>query len=364
MTLDVQSPVSAVHAGGMDTKGQNRVQVSSDVSDVEWNAYISRHPDATVDHLWQWRDVFTGVFGHECTYLAAHGDQGVLGVLPLVLFRSRIFGRSVISLPFLNYGGVLADDDRVATALVQRAQEVAHTFGAAHVELRHVARRMASLPFRQHKIGLSRRLPATVDDLWKNIDRKVRNQVRKAQKEGLTPVSGGSELVGEFYSVFARNMRDLGTPVYPRRLFDQTLALFPDRTRVFLVQQGGRTLAGGISIQFRDTILVPWASSLREFRHLCPNMLLYWTMLEDAVGRGATMFDFGRSSADGSTVPFKLQWGAESTPLHWEYVMLSGGAIPNQGPSSPRFHTAVQLWKRLPYRFATEVGPLIARHLP
>jgi len=333
-------------------------------SAAEWDAFVESHPGGTVDHLYAWRTIFENVLGHQTAYLIARQDGRVAGVLPLVLVRSRLFGRSAIAVPFLNYGGMLADDETVGEALLASATERARAFGATHVELRHVNRQFHRLPFRQHKLGMRRDLPPTTDALWSAVDRKIRNQVRKAQKEGLEPAIGGAELVDEFYSVFAENMRDLGTPVYPSALFAETLRLFPDRAKVAVIRHKGRAVAAGVVITFRDVVLNPWASSLREFRHLCPNMLLYWTLLEQAVRDGAHVFDFGRSSPGGGTHQFKLQWGAVEVPLHWEYVLLSRAEPPNQGPSNPRFERAIRAWQRLPLQVANVLGPRIARHLP
>jgi FemAB-related protein (PEP-CTERM system-associated) len=340
------------------------LRVARATSESEWDEYVRRHPEATSDHLWRWQEIFANVFGHQPVYLVAHRDAVIAGVLPLVQFRSRIFGRFVVSLPFLNYGGVLADDAAVEGALVEHAVGIARSFGARHLELRHIRRRFPDRPCREHKLQLTRPLPATSDELWNVIDRKVRNQVRKAQKEGLVAVSGAGELAGEFYEVFARNMRDLGTPVYSRRLFEETLRLFPDIARVFVVRRGAQPIAAGVDLTFRETTLVPWASSLREFRALCPNMLLYWTMLERAVTDGARTFDFGRSSPGSGTHSFKLQWGATAAPLHWEYVLLSSHGLPDQGPSNSRFQTAIGIWKHLPQWIADSMGPAVASHLP
>jgi FemAB-related protein (PEP-CTERM system-associated) len=340
------------------------VFVSKDITERQWDDYVNRHPDATADHLWNWRHIFDQVFRHESQYLVARRGGAVSGVLPLVLFRSRLFGRFAVSVPFLNYGGVLADDAESAQALVAAARTTALTFGAQHLELRHQRRTMAELPCRQHKLGFSRPLPASGAELWTQIDRKIRNQVRKAQKEGLTVTAGGAELTDDFYVVFAQNMRDLGTPVYSRRLFSETLRLFPDRARVFTVRQQDRILAAAITLTFRDTVLVPWASSLRDARHLCPNTLLYWTMLEHAANSGARVFDFGRSSPGGGVNQFKLQWGATPRPLHWEYVLLRRTEVPDQGPSNPKFQTAIRAWQWLPIWVANGLGPHIVRSIP
>jgi serine/alanine adding enzyme len=331
---------------------------------VAWDQYIERHPAGTIDHLWGWRDVLRRALGHEAVYLVARRGPSIKGVLPLVLVRSRIFGRSVVSMPFLNYGGILADDSDVVEARVDAARDIAVGFRASHVELRHVQRQCSSLPSRRHKLSMTLALTGSTDQLWASLDRKVRNQVRKAQKSGLDVVSGGAELVDEFYGVFAHNMRDLGTPVYPKRLFEETLTSFSSQARVVVVRHQRRAVAAGISMRFGSSVLNPWASSLREARPLNPNMLLYWTMLEAAIAGGADVFDFGRSSPGGGTHQFKLQWGAVASPLCWEYVLLSRQEAPDQGPTNPKFARLISMWQKLPLWVANGVGPVIARHLP
>ncbi len=339
------------------------IQADATVDGAEWNAFVERHPLASVDHLWEWRQIFHEVFGYATVYLVARRADVLEGVLPLVLFRSRVFGRSVISLPALNYGGLLVNDRSAIQPLLARATAIARAFRASHIELRHQTR-TTDLPEKQHKVSMRLRLPATADAMWQGLDRKIRNQVRKAQKSDLVLHSGGAALVDGFYDVFAENMRDLGTPVYPKRLFTSVLTAFPDRARIWTVTQRDRTVAGGLTLRMNDTVLAPWASSLKAYRPLCPNMLLYYGMIDDAVKSSAHVFDFGRSSPDSGTAQFKLQWGARPEPQHWEYVLFGDRALPDHGPSNPRFRAAIALWKRLPVRVATSLGPLVVRNLP
>jgi FemAB-related protein (PEP-CTERM system-associated) len=201
-------------------------------------------------------------------------------------------------------------------------------------------------------------------ELWQALDRKVRNQVRKAQKASLTTVRGGVELVDEFYPVFARNMRDLGTPVYAKRLFERVLLEFPEEARLIVVRLGTVPVGGAVACTYRGTCEVPWASSLKEYRHLCPNMLMYWDAIETAVREGCHTFDFGRSTPDEGTYHFKQQWGAVPHVLHWEYLLSAGAVLPNQGPSNPKFRLAVEGWKRMPLPVATWLGPRIVRSIP
>lgn len=338
--------------------------VSSSWTPEEWDGFVDAAPNSTGCHASRWRRVFETVFGHDCEYLAARRDGRIVGVLPLVKMRSRLFGRFVVSLPFLNDGGLLTADAGAAAALVSAARDVALDFKASHVELRHRGRQAPSLPFRQHKVGMTMALPDSEETLWSSIDRKVRNQVRKAQKSDLEAVSGGAELITEFYAVFSENMRDLGTPVYSPRLFAEIVRQFPERARVFVVRHQGKPVAGSFTLRYRDVLEIPWASSLTAYRQLCPNMLLYWSMMQSAVASGCTTFDFGRSSPDAGTFHFKTQWGAAPEPLHWEYVLLTRAEPPDQGPTNSKFQRAIDAWTRLPLWVTNTVGPHIVRHIP
>jgi lipid II:glycine glycyltransferase (peptidoglycan interpeptide bridge formation enzyme) len=187
------------------------------------------------------------------------------------------------------------------------------------VELRHIGRRFDDLPCRQHKVTM--RLPLQTG-MWDRIDRKARNQVRKAEKSGLTVTRGGAELLGDFYTVFARNMRDLGTPVYTRRLFDEVARVFPERARVIVVKLKDAPVAAGFTYRTRNMVEIPWASSIRDFNALCPNHLLYWHAIETAVAEGVEVFDFGVPPGEGTFVHERV--GAEPVPLHWEHWLAAG----------------------------------------
>jgi FemAB-related protein (PEP-CTERM system-associated) len=337
--------------------------VSIEASGEAWTAYVTRQDRSSGYHEWAWRDVFAHAFGWTPFYLAARRGNTVVGVLPTVLMDSWLFGRSLISLPYLNYGGVVGDDADAERALFVRAVELARTHRCRHVELRHVQRHFDDAPCKRHKVTMLLPLqpPQT---MWEGFDRKVRNQVRKAQKSNLRYSAGGRELMDGFYAVFARNMRDLGTPVYSKRFFTEMLNAFPDRTRVHVVVLGDVPVAGAFTFESRGTVEIPWASSVRDFNALCPNHLLYWSIIENAADKGCATFDFGRSTPNEGTYRFKEQWGAHPVPLHWEYGGLHDDALPNTSPTNPKFQLAVALWKRLPLGIAGRIGPMVVRAIP
>jgi FemAB-related protein (PEP-CTERM system-associated) len=221
------------------------------------------------------------------------------------------------------------------------------------------------LAAKRHKVEMLLALEATVDGQWQAHDRKLRNQIRKGEKSALAVAVGGSELLDEFYGVFARNMRDLGTPVYSPRFFREVLAAFPDRTRVFVIRlDDGRPAAASIVHWHRDTIEVPWASTIRDFNPLSANVFLNWQMLRFSIEHGFRTFDFGRSTPGGGTFLFKQQWGAEPLPLVWEYWLPGGQELPDLSPANHSYSTAVKVWQRLPLSVASAIGPYIVRNIP
>lgn len=330
-----------------------------------WDAFVASHPGSTNYHRYGWRQVLEQSFGHQTLYLAARDSAGAIcGILPTVLMRSRLFGTFLVSLPFFNYGGLLCNDRETETQLLLGCRTLQEQQAVAHVELRHLHRCDAITATKQHKVTMLLDLAETEQQQWQRFDPKVRNQIRKAWKSGLTAQAGHTELLDQFYRVFARNMRDLGTPVYAREFFANMLDSFPDSTRIIAVKQGDQTVAAAFLSWHRQTLEVPWAASIREFRPLCPNNLLYWEAIRFAINCGAQQFDFGRSTPGEGTFHFKQQWGAVPIPLYWQYLVPHGGQLPDLSPKNPKYRLAVQVWQRLPLLLTNLLGPHIVRCIP
>lgn len=337
----------------------------SEADGAGWDAFVASRPDATPAHRFGWLRVIKDSFGHKVFPLAVSGPDGrVRGVLPLIRLKSRLFGTFLVSVPFLNYGGVLAEDAPAGELLLTEADRLMRENGASHVELRQAGRGVAELPTRSHKVSMHLPLADDEDAQWKALDAKVRNQVRKAVKSGLSARIGGSELLDGFYGIFARNMRDLGTPVYAKSFFAHVLEKFPGQSSIILVTGQDRDMAAGLTVWDRGRLEIPWASSIREFNALCPNNLLYWEAIKQAIGLGLACMDFGRSSPDSGTYKFKAQWGAKPLALHWQYLLAEGRDMPDLTPANPRYQAAIRLWKRLPVPVTKAIGPWLVRNIP
>lgn len=331
----------------------------------QWDAYIHRHPSASNYHRYGWRDVVEKSFRHKCFYMAARDNGGsILGVLPLVFMQSRLFGRFLISLPFFNYGGVLYDRQEVAEVLLSEAVKLQSELGAGYTELRHQQPLTGNMPTKQQKVAMLLDLAKDEGGQWEAFNAKLRNLIRKAMKCNLTVTVGGKESLSDFYTIFVHNMRDLGTPVYSKVFFQEVLQAYPDHSRIITVYSQGKAIASGLINWFRDTVEIPWASSIREYNALCPNILLYWTALQYALSKGFTRFDFGRSTPGEGTYNFKKQWGAKPIQLNWQYLLPEGALMPQLNTKNPKYEMAIKVWQKLPLSITRVVGPHIVRSIP
>lgn len=348
----------------MQADGDIRIEQVTDGAAAEWDAFVDVATDASPYHRYRLRQLVRDVFDRDTYYFAARLGGRIGGVLPIVRLKSRLFGDFLVSLPYFNYGGVLAESASVRQRLLDRGCELARELGVAHLELRHRAPSFDSLPARTDKVTMLLDLRGSPEELWKALSSKVRAQIKRPQREGAVGTHGGAELLGDFYQVFAENMRDLGTPVYPRRFFAEMLEAFPGNARLFVVRLADEPVAAAFVVGYRQTLEIPWASSLRRANSLGVNMLLYWNVLEFASQNGYATFDFGRCSVDSGTYRFKKQWGAQPLQLHWHYWLRDGGELPRINHANPKYEAAVAAWRRLPLAVANRLGPLLIRNLP
>ena len=345
---------------------------------VCWDEYVARNPQATPYHLSGWKTVIEETYGHRSHFLLAQSNQRIVGVLPLVHMKHVLSGNSIISMPFLDVAGVLADNDDIASGLIHEALNVMHRVEADAVELRQghgfgpeqaapdkSKRLLTRCRASGSKVRMILDLPDSSDVLMQSFKSKLRSQIRKSTQMGLETRIGGVELIDDFYRVFTINMRDLGSPVHSQEFMQSIIEMFPAHTRIFVVYRGAMPVAASIVCTLNQTAYNPWSSSLRKYHQYNPNMLLYWSMLEYACNQGFSRFDFGRSTEGSGAYRFKQQWGTRPDRLCW--VTFPNLSI--HRPYSPAtadktmFNVAVQIWKRMPVPVSRMLGPAIRKHI-
>ncbi|MDH5230212.1 MAG: FemAB family PEP-CTERM system-associated protein [Gammaproteobacteria bacterium] len=329
-----------------------------------WNTYVENNPSCSIYHRSEWRDIIKSSFGHESFYFyASDTHDKIRGVLPVTRLKSKLFGDFMVSIPYFNYGGAIADSAAIEQKLIQTVNDFAADMGVSHVEYRDDTQRIG-MPVRDEKVCMLLALPSDKQTLWESFTPKLRAQIKRPQRENVTTTVGDIELLDDYYNVFSRNMRDLGTPVYSKTFFENILNNKADACKIIIVRLNDKPVAAAFLIGHKNTLEIPWASTLKETNHLSINMLLYWEVLGYAIDKHYHYFDFGRSSKDAGTYRFKKQWGSIEKPLYWHYWLKDNNDLPELNPNNPKYKLMIALWKKLPLIITKLIGPAVVKNLP
>jgi FemAB-related protein (PEP-CTERM system-associated) len=326
-----------------------------------WDAFVRSAPDATFFHRAGWRGVIEQALGHRSHYLYAERQGTITGILPLAEIRSRLFGHSLISTPFCVYGGVAASDVESEARLTHAAAELAEKLKVDYLELRNREQRQADWPVKDLYVTFRKPIFPDNDSNLKTFTADRRRTIRKSIKNGLKARHDGS--VDEFYRVYSESVRNLGTPVLPRRYYARLQEAFGDACETTVITHQGQPVATVMNFYFRDEVHTYYGGSLQRARGLKANDFMYWAVMQRGVERGARIFDFGRSKRDTGSYEFKQHWGFEPEPLPYSYHLVRAKEVPNISPTNRKYHLFIQGWKRLPLPVSNTFGPWIARDL-
>lgn len=333
---------------------------------TRWDELAQRSPAATFCHLRGWARVVERTWRHQSYCLLAERGGQLVGLLPLFHVRSPLFGTKLISTPNAVYGGAVADDEAAQEALIEAAQQLAIDLRVDYLELRDTgAQDLESAAPEQH-LYVNFTHPLTTDEeaLLQTFPRDLRRMIRQGAKHGLTAEVGRAELLDDFYEVYATSVRNLGTPVFPKRLFAEFLREFPDASDILLVRQNKQVAGAVLSFYFRDTVLPYYGGAYPEFYRTGVNNFMYWELMRHAAARGYTRFDFGRSKRGTGAYEFKRGWRMSEHPLPYQYFLVRAKEKPDLNPLNPKFKPLIAAWKRLPLGVTKLVGPRLVKHLP
>ncbi len=347
----------------------NTVRVA-DVSDpseaARIDSYVRAHADGTPFHMSAWGRAIAAGCGHRAHCLIVETDAGQLaGVLPLTELRSRLFGRALISSGFAVRGGSLADDERTARALMDAAWSMAEAQGMPSVELRGpVPESPGWLVSNDKYANFARALADSDEAELKAIPKRQRAEIRRSFGFELdVEVGRDARARAAHYAVYAESVRNLGTPVFPRALFDAMLAEFDEDADIMVVRHQGVAIAAVLTL-YHDGVAMPyWGGGTRAARTWRANDRMYYELMRHARARGCTHFDFGRSKPGTGAYSFKKNWGFEPQPLSYA-VRTADGAAPREiNPLNPKYRLRIAAWQKLPLWVANRIGPIIARGL-
>jgi FemAB-related protein (PEP-CTERM system-associated) len=346
---------------------KNEVTLLSAETDATfWDTFVRSHPNGSPFHLMAWQRTIHRTFGHEPQHIIARSSATghVRGILPLFLVRSLIFGRMLVSTPQAAYGGILADSEDVLQDIFKRAREMAKALNVQFLELRNFRNKIVddSLFGKDLYVTFRQELRPDPEANMLAIPRKTRAEIREGIRKEL---EFKVDAIGptEFFAVYSRSVRDLGTPVFPKQLFVNGLKEFGLNCKIFSVHWKGRVVSAVWTLFYKDEVVPYFGGSIREFNHLAVNSFMYGMLIKYGCENGYKIFDFGRSKRGTGSFDFKRRWGMTMTDLSYQYALVRQQSMPDTSPLNPKFSFGIEIWRRLPLPVSRFFGPMISKHL-
>jgi FemAB-related protein (PEP-CTERM system-associated) len=338
------------------------VSILDQGGEASWDAFVQECPGGSFFHFSGWRKVMERAFGHRTFYLVAKRGQEIRGVLPLTQVKSLLFGNSLISNAFCIHGGIVSEDLDAHEALREEAVRIGRSLKVGCVEFRSAIGCGAPWQERSGLYFIFRRpLAPDMDANLKILSHSRRRMIRVAHDHGLT--SEIDDGVDRLHHIYAESVRQLGTPVFPKRYFKLLRETFGNACEIVTILHKQLPIASVMSFYFRDEVMTYYGGGLKEARAVAGNDFMYWEVMRQACERGTRIFDFGRSKIGTGAYSYKVNWGFKPAPLTYSYLPLNGREIPEINPLNPKYSRAIELWRRLPLGVTKAVGPLIVRSI-
>ena len=336
----------------------------ADPDEARLDAFVRAHPGGRFFHLPKWTAAVEKGTRQKGHYLVAEQGGAVRGVLPLSEIRSPLFGNALVSAGFGTGGGILADDERAANALADAAWELAGRLGCPTAELRGGPVPEGWQASTGIYANFDRAISGDADSLLAAVPKRQRAEIRRAQGFGLESTSSTDRRHRDaHYRVYAESVRNLGTPVFPRALFEAMLDAFGDEAWINIIWKDGRPLAALLGFNFAGSCSPYWGGGTREARQWRANDLVYFETIRRGLEQGCTQADFGRSKIGTGPWERKRIWGFDETVLTYAVRSADGTAPRAVNPLDPRYARRIAAWQKLPLWAANRVGPFIARGL-
>ncbi|MBI3583256.1 MAG: peptidoglycan bridge formation glycyltransferase FemA/FemB family protein [Nitrospinae bacterium] len=346
--------------------------VNGNEAKEEWNRFLNESENASFASLFNWKAIYEEVFGFKTFYLLIKDDKKIRGILPLVLIKSPLIGKGsfLISTPYLTQSGLCLNGISFdPTPVINTLSKLIKECGAKYAEIRQIVPFMSDNLFtRKDNFTFRLNLSHGAERLWNGFSPKMRNHIRKAQKSGIEIITGKDQyFINGFYQVFSKRMKELSFPAYPKSYIEAIIKNFDNNSRIILAMHKEKIIGGMLLISLKETLSFPYAATLVEYNHLCPNNLMYWEAIQQGAREGFSILDMGRSHEGSSTYQFKKQWGASAVQLYYQYLFSEKEKGDKERffnmEKSPLFGIYSFVWQRLPTPFANLIGGYLVKQL-
>lgn len=332
----------------------------------EWDRIASLH--GTIFHSISFSQILIRSFGYRCIYHAIVDEMNrIHALIPLVAGRNLSFKKAAVSLPFVNYTDICAVSNDAQDFAFGAIQAIKERYNLDYVELRLKDQNPERSGWSANLLNYTFVLPLLEDEeqILALSSGSNRNHVRKVYKKDAFAVSfDGSHLI-DFYQVYVRRMKQLGSPAPNIAFFKRFFELLPENSFLLTVlDKESHQVVGGMLLLAspgNSTLYYPYGANLSEYNNKYLNNFMYWEAVRFGIRSGLKHLDLGRSQEGSGTYKYKEQWGAK--PVQLKYLVYTGDDEGHEAPNKESLSFFVEMWKKTPSFVTSPIGKRLIKYL-
>ena len=333
-------------------------------SNEKWIRFL-KEKKHLVFHRPEWKQFIEDSFGISMKYFAVEEDDKIRMIFPMGIIDSLLFGKRLISVPYLEYGG-FAGESRYVQFLIEHVKQLYSSYDYIQVREGVPENYLVNNGFK--KVEEASRFILNLDaeeKIWGSIDKQKRKAVRKAEEMGVEVRDIGYNEVSNVYRLYSHDMKKFGVPAFPIKYFDNLW--------VYMIQNGlgkalgayidGTLIAALLGFTYKDRVHITISVSKKGYLDYRPNDILHWEFIKWAIQEGYKIFDFGHVKKGTGHFDFKEKWNTELKPLNNYYLFLNKKEVTNLDKDSKKYKFLRSVWRKTPSFVLNKIGPKIRERI-
>ncbi len=347
-----------------------QVRIIDSSKDKRWNEFVANHLQGTVFHLSNWAEVMVKTYNYKPYYFVMEDGEGnIRSGWPFFLVDNGIYGNKLISVPFTDCITPIFERYELVSLFLEKIFEIYKKEKINYIEIRgnfpnsDNGRYKTNNYFKYHILNIYPNL----ETVWRKCKQKsVRYSIKRAEKLGVkVDRSKEKETIRIFYNLNLLTRKKHGVIPQPYSFFENIWQSLISKGYGFVsvAWYDKIPIAASIFLEYKNKIYHKFNASDKGFKHLYPNYLILWDVVQYANNKGIKYLDLGRTAPDNlGLMTFKRHWGAEEVDLPYYYYPEVRG-VSSMKHSNLKYKIATSILRKTPTKMLEMLGNKFYRYL-
>ena len=300
-----------------------------------WNEIVRKSQFGTIFHTWEWLKIAEKYSSSRLYPLVGYKGSTPIGVYPIFLQRKK-FLRFAFSPPprllllylgpaFIDYQKLKQSRKESIFLEFQRSvDEFIKNLKCGYVRIRTPPGLIDSRPLKWSGYRVDPLYTYVIklydtEEVWRNLNRKLRTGIERTKKEGVKVELGDKEdleyIRVSLYERFKKQGAKPKKSYYKEYLQELYNQFYPDNMKIFIARYKGESVGGLVVLCFKDWSALWIGIPKTEIRGIYPNDLAQWEAIKWACKSGFKYYE-EMDAGNPRFRHFKAKYNPEIVPWY------------------------------------------------